>query len=209
MVARDGSVWTTTAGWLWVLRPEAQRFERTVEPAAARARIFEARDGRIWLSPGGSRPIHAIAGSLQPAGLKSAPPSGVPSSVEPSGEPMLIDRDGVLWAARAAGGAGTIVLADDRQVRRLNARHRGRNKPTNVLTYEEPAPELILARGVVAREAAAARRRAAHHLAHLVVHVAQHLRGHDHHHPGEARRMEMAEARILHRIGVPNPWRRG
>lgn len=112
-------------------------------------------------------------------------------------------------AARAAGGAGTIVLADDRQVRRLNARHRGRNKPTNVLTYEEPAPELILARGVVAREAAAARRRAAHHLAHLVVHGALHLRGHDHHHPGEARRMEMAEARILHRIGVPNPWRRG
>lgn len=111
-------------------------------------------------------------------------------------------------AARAAGGAGTIVLADDRQVRRLNARHRGRNKPTNVLTYEEPAPEIILARGVVAREAAAARRRAAHHLAHLVVHGALHLRGHDHHHPGEARRMEMAEARILHRIGVPNPWRR-
>ncbi|MBN8927526.1 MAG: rRNA maturation RNase YbeY [Rhodospirillales bacterium] len=104
--------------------------------------------------------------------------------------------------------AGTIVLADDRQVRRLNARHRGRNKPTNVLTYEEPAPEIILARGVVAREAAAARRRAAHHLAHLVVHGALHLRGHDHHHPGEARRMEMAEARILHRIGVPNPWRR-
>ena len=112
VVARDGSVWTTTAGWLWVLRPEAQRFERTVEPAAARARIFEARDGRIWLSPGGSRPIHAIAGSLQPAGLKSAPPSGVPSSVEPSGEPMLIDRDGVLWAARAAGGIFRVIGND-------------------------------------------------------------------------------------------------
>jgi probable rRNA maturation factor len=114
----------------------------------------------------------------------------------------------VARAASAAGGAGTVVLAADRTVRRLNARHRGRDRPTNVLTYEHPAPEMILARGVVAREAAAARRRPAHHLAHLVVHGALHLRGHDHHHPGEARRMEMAEARILHRIGVPNPWRR-
>lgn len=111
-------------------------------------------------------------------------------------------------AARAAGAAGTVVLAGDRTVRRLNARHRGRNKPTNVLTYAAPAPEMILALGVVRREAAAAARRPAHHLAHLVVHGALHLAGHDHHHAGEARRMEQAEARILHRLGVPNPWKR-
>jgi probable rRNA maturation factor len=111
-------------------------------------------------------------------------------------------------AARAAGVAGTVVLAGDRAVRRLNARHRGRNKPTNVLTYEYPAPEMILALGVVRREAAAAARRPAHHLAHLVVHGALHLAGHDHLLAGEARRMEQAEARILHRLGVPNPWKR-
>jgi probable rRNA maturation factor len=111
-------------------------------------------------------------------------------------------------AAAAAGATGTVVLAGDRTVRRLNARHRGRNKPTNVLTYEVPAPEVILALGVVRREAAAAARRPAHHLAHLVVHGALHLRGHDHLAAGEARRMEMAEARILHRLRVPNPWRR-
>ena len=101
-----------------------------------------------------------------------------------------------------------MVLAADRTVRRLNARHRGRNKPTNVLTYEHPAPEMILALGVVRREAAAQVRRPAHHLAHLVVHGALHLHGLNHHHPGEARRMEMAEARILHRLRVPNPWKR-
>jgi probable rRNA maturation factor len=111
-------------------------------------------------------------------------------------------------AARMAGVRGTVVLADDRIVQRLNARHRGRNKPTNVLTYTAPAPEMLLALGVIRREAAAAGRRPAHHLAHLVVHGALHLSGHDHHHPGEARRMEMAEARILHRLGVPNPWKR-
>jgi len=111
-------------------------------------------------------------------------------------------------AAREAGVRGTIVLAADRLVQRLNARHRGRNKPTNVLTYEHPAPEVILALGVVAREAAAQARRPAHHLAHLIVHGALHLRGLDHHHAGDARRMEMAETRILHRLRVPNPWKR-
>jgi probable rRNA maturation factor len=114
----------------------------------------------------------------------------------------------VARAAGAAGANGTIVLAGDRTVRKLNARHRGRDKATNILTYEHPAPEMILARGVVAREAAAASKRPSHHLAHLIVHGALHLRGHDHHRPGEARRMEMAETRILHRIRVPNPWRR-
>jgi len=111
-------------------------------------------------------------------------------------------------AARAAGAHATVVLAADRTLRRLNARHRQRNRPTNVLTYTAPAPEMLLALGVIRREAAAAGRRPAHHLAHLVVHGALHLAGHDHHHPGAARRMELAEARILHRIGVPNPWKR-
>jgi probable rRNA maturation factor len=111
-------------------------------------------------------------------------------------------------AAHAAGAHATVVLASDRAVRRLNARHRNRNQSTNVLTYAAPAPEMLLALGVIRREAAAAGRRPAHHLAHLVVHGALHLAGHDHHHPGDARRMELAEARILHRLRVPNPWKR-
>src|SRR6478752_5283974 len=103
-------------------------------------------------------------------------------------------------AARAAGAQGTVVLAADRTVQGLNARHRGRNKPTNILTYTVPAPEMLLALGVVRREAAEAGRPPAHHLAHLVVHGALHLAGHDHHRAGEARRMELAEARTLHRM---------
>jgi len=124
-------------------------------------------------------------------------------------------RNASAIAARAARvGAETsvsVVLADNRTVRRLNARDRGRDKPTNVLTYEPPAPglpgQIVLALGVVRREAARAGRPPAHHLAHLVLHGALHLAGQDHHHPGDARRMEMTEARLLHRIGVPNPWR--
>jgi len=105
-----------------------------------------------------------------------------------------------------------VVLTTDRAVRRLNARDRGRDKPTNVLTYPSADPglrgEIILALGQVRREAAAAARRPSHHLAHLVVHGALHLAGYDHHEAGEARRMELAEARILHRLRVPNPWKR-
>jgi probable rRNA maturation factor len=117
-----------------------------------------------------------------------------------------------IRAAAAAGGAATVVLSSDRAVKRLNARHRGRNQPTNVLTFDpagcgQPG-EIVLAIGTVRREAQAADRRPAHHLAHLVVHGALHLQGYDHHHAGDARRMEMAEARILGRLGLPNPWKR-
>ena len=114
-------------------------------------------------------------------------------------------------AVAAAGGAGCVVLDRDLHVRHLNARHRGRNKPTNVLTFETAGGaaggDIVLALETVRREALSATRRPAHHLAHLVVHGALHLRGHDHHLAGGARRMEMHEARILHRLRVPNPWK--
>jgi probable rRNA maturation factor len=149
------------------------------------------------------------SGSPCPAGE-----AGIPVIVEEPAWRRLVPKAERIAAraAAVAGGAGSVVLAADRTVKRLNARHRRRNKPTNVLTYEPPAPglpgEMILALGVVRREAAAQGRRPAHHLAHLVVHGALHLRGHDHHRAGEARRMEMAEARLLRRLGVPNPWKR-
>ena len=101
----------------------------------------------------------------------------------------------VRRAARAAGGTGTVLLTSDAAVRRLNREFRGRDKPTNVLTFD--SGDIALAAGVVRREARAAGRPVAHHLAHLVVHGALHLRGLDHGGAGEARRMEMAEARLL------------
>ncbi len=114
-------------------------------------------------------------------------------------------------AADAGGGCSAIVLSSDRDVRRLNARHRGRDKPTNVLTFDDGGGQgggqLILAYGTVRREAAGEGRRFSHHLAHLIVHGALHLAGHDHHHPGDARRMEMAETRALSRLKMPDPWR--
>ena len=118
----------------------------------------------------------------------------------------------VRRAACVADGHASIVLASDATVKRLNAQHRGINKPTNVLTFDPPGPglsgEIVLASGVVRREAAAAGKRAAHHLAHLVIHGTLHLQGHDHHAAGEARRMEQTEAGLMGRLHLPNPWKR-
>jgi len=140
--------------------------------------------------------------------------AGVHIVVASAGWHRLIRRPEALAAraARAAGIAGTVVLASDRDVKRLNARHRGRNKPTNVLTFDPAAAglpgEIVLALGTVRREAVAEAKRPAHHFAHLVVHGALHLQGHDHIRAGEARRMEMAETRLMRSLGLPNPWRR-
>ena len=160
---------------------------------------------------GGGKPSH------QPPGYGWALDTGPTVLVQDAGWRRLA-RDVAALARRAAiaaGGAGTVVLSSDLTVRRLNSDHRARNKPTNVLTFDamhSPAGflggDIILALETVLREAAAAGRAPAHHMAHLVVHGALHLRGYDHHQAGDARRMEMAEARILQRIGVPNPWKR-
>ena len=122
----------------------------------------------------------------------------------------------LVWRALAAcadtgGLPGTVVLATDREVRLLNGRHRGRHKPTTVLTFDPPpgyeGGDIILALETVLREAHRAGRPVADHLAHLVVDGSVHLAGYDHLHPGDAREMEMREARILSRLSVPNPWK--
>jgi probable rRNA maturation factor len=156
------------------------------------------------VEPGSSSPAEAGHRSRQPAVIVADPAwrRRVPRAERIAGR----------IAARAAALAGrapaTIVLASDRAVHRLNARHRGRNRPTNVLSFPGSG-EIILALGVVCREAAAAGQAPARHMAHLVVHGMLHLGGHDHHHAGDARRMEMAEARLLGRLGWANPWKRG
>lgn len=129
-------------------------------------------------------------------------------------------------AARAALGATgarrsgelAVVLADNRLSRRLNRTWRGKDKPTNVLSFPaldseagpKDAPRLlgdvVLAGGVVAAEAEAQGKRLSAHLAHLVVHGVLHLLGYDHERERDAQRMEALEIRILRRLGVANPY---
>lgn len=144
---------------------------------------------------------------MEPGSTTAAPWSGDLVIHDPTWRAHVRNLARTVARAMAAAHCDAgVVLTDDRTIRRLNARDRDKNKPTNVLTYEQP-PEILLALGVVTREARAASRTVAAHLTHLLIHGALHLAGHDHHHPGAARRMEQTEARLLARLGFPNPWK--
>ena len=72
--------------------------------------------------------------------------------------------------------------------------------------FRKTLGDLAVSLGVLRREAAQEGRGLAAHFAHLVVHGTLHLLGHDHLQAGEAMLMERTEARILRRMGFPNPW---
>lgn len=106
----------------------------------------------------------------------------------------------------------TVRFVGDREGRALNRRFRGKDHPTNVLTFvlrESPQLEgdLALCAPVVAREARARGRSGAAHYAHLLVHGLLHLQGYDHGTEREARIMERRESRIVRRLGFPDPYK--
>jgi probable rRNA maturation factor len=104
--------------------------------------------------------------------------------------------------------------------RRLNARYRGRDKPTNVLSFPvpelpsaaadgEPRPlgDLVICPQVLRTEAREQQKTLRAHWAHLVVHGSLHLIGYDHERNTEADRMERREIAVLRRLGFANPYR--
>ena len=97
----------------------------------------------------------------------------------------------------------------DRKLRALNHEFRGKEKPTNVLSFPGLggyAGDIALAYGVTRKEAKAAGKSLAAHATHLVVHGVLHLAGHDHEKPKEARAMESLEVKILGRLGIDDPY---
>lgn len=98
---------------------------------------------------------------------------------------------------------------------RLNARYRGKNGPTNVLSFrcELPLPDgapwlgdVVICAPVVVREARRQGKAVMIHWAHMVVHGVLHLLGHDHIRPRQAARMEALEQRILADLKIPDPY---
>jgi len=110
----------------------------------------------------------------------------------------------------APRGAIAIALADDRALRELNHQFRGKNKPTNVLSFPADEPDqlgdIALALQTLKREAAEQGKSLRAHLIHLVVHGTLHLLGHDHERPGQAKRMEDLERKVLAGLGLPDPY---
>ncbi len=106
-------------------------------------------------------------------------------------------------------GEFAILLAGDKRLRVLNRDFRGKNKPTNVLSFPAGgayAGDIAIAYGVTKKEAKAAGKSLADHASHLVVHGVLHLAGYDHERPRDAKRMEPLEVKILKRLGIADPY---
>ncbi|HEY0267537.1 MAG TPA: rRNA maturation RNase YbeY [Rhizomicrobium sp.] len=112
-------------------------------------------------------------------------------------------------AVKLRGGL-TVLLADDARLKILNRDFRGKNKPTNVLSFpsgeDKYDGDIAIAYGVTKKEAAAAGKALADHAVHLAVHGVLHLAGHDHEEDADAQRMESLEVKILKRLGVADPY---
>ncbi len=107
-------------------------------------------------------------------------------------------------------GELTIRIVDATESQALNRDFRGKDKPTNVLSFQGDTVvlgDLVICAPVVAREARQQGKSVLAHWAHMVVHGCLHLQGMDHEDELEAVRMEAREIRILQNLGFPNPYR--
>ena len=135
-----------------------------------------------------------------------------------------IARETIAVAAAESGAAlregveVSLCLTDDTALRALNARWRGIDKPTNVLSFPSASGgrlgdatilgDIALAYETLAREAENLGVPLADHYRHLIAHGFLHLIGYDHETDAEAERMEALETRILARLGAADPYAR-
>ena len=107
-------------------------------------------------------------------------------------------------------GEIALLLDDDAALQALNAQWRGKDKPTNVLSF--PAPpgpmlgDIAVSRDTLAREAAEQGKTFRDHALHMIVHGLLHLHGFDHETDDEAGAMEALETQILATLGVDDPY---
>jgi probable rRNA maturation factor len=111
----------------------------------------------------------------------------------------------------------SVMLTDDAQIRELNRTWRGKDKPTNVLSFPAPEPpgatgprhlgDIALAYETLVRESEEESKELAHHFAHLIVHGVLHLLGYDHEVEAEADIMEALEVKALATLGIADPYR--
>ena len=106
----------------------------------------------------------------------------------------------------------SLLFTDDAAVRDLNAAWRGKDKPTNVLSFpahdsaEGWLGDIALASGVCLKEAGDRGIAPADHVRHLLIHGFLHLHGYDHQADAEAEEMEAIERRALARLGIADPY---
>ncbi|WP_286871131.1 rRNA maturation RNase YbeY [Spongiibacter sp.] len=124
------------------------------------------------------------------------------------------------WAEAALRGRRndaelSIRLVDEAESQTLNRDYRGKDKPTNVLSFPADLPpelelpllgDLVVCRQVVEREAEEQHKAPHDHWAHMIIHGTLHLLGFDHIDDGEAEVMEALEIALLGQLGIDNPY---
>jgi probable rRNA maturation factor len=151
---------------------------------------------------------------------------------EPAWKTSGVMAEGLTKAARAAFRAGfsanaetapwalTLLLSNDAELRALNRDWRGKDSPTNVLSFPSGEPirprggpvalgDIVLGFETVQREARELGISLQDHAVHLVVHGVLHLLGFDHHAAPDAERMERLETAILAALGIADPYGEG
>lgn len=156
--------------------------------------------------------------------------AGAWSTALPGSERLARRAAEAAWAALPADPAApwsgpaelSLVLADDPTVQALNRTYRGRDAPTNVLSFanldavdadralapDDPVllGDVVLALETLLREADRQGKAPGDHLCHLTVHGLLHLLGFDHQEDTEADAMEDLERRVLDRLGIADPY---
>ena len=126
----------------------------------------------------------------------------------------------VQWATAAVQPEGdevemTVRIVDEAESHELNLTYRGKDRPTNVLSFPFECPDevelpllgdLVICRQVVEREAAEKEKPLMSHWAHMVVHGSLHLLGYDHIEDDEAEEMESLETQIMQGLGFDDPY---
>jgi len=114
----------------------------------------------------------------------------------------------------------SVVLADDVFIQELNAQYRGKDKPTDVLSFPQEnlskghelsienlnLGDIILSYETIERDAQSQGKNFVHHALHMVVHGFLHLMGYDHQSDGDAEEMEAIEIAVLAECGIANPY---
>ena len=124
------------------------------------------------------------------------------------------------WATAAVQPQGdevemTVRIVDEAESHELNLNYRGKDRPTNVLSFPFECPDevelsllgdLVICRQVVEREAQEQDKPVMAHWAHMVVHGSLHLLGYDHIEDDEAEEMESLETQIMKGLGFADPY---
>ena len=109
----------------------------------------------------------------------------------------------------------TVRIVDEAESHALNLNYRGKDRPTNVLSFPFECPDevelpllgdLVICRQVVEREAQDQDKPLMAHWAHMVVHGSLHLLGYDHIEDDEAEEMESLETQIMTELGFADPY---